>query len=255
MPLNVWESGADAGAKPSQPVGGSATGELPPVMSLFSATINDVMANFVGYLVAGLGLMLVTIVLTFVGIGLVYGLMFGGLAVGIALDDEAVASIGAIVGMFAGTFALIGLVSVVTGPMTASIYRAVWGNLTRQEPLTFGAPFSTAFTGLAGVLGVTVLTFTIVMFGALFCYLPGLVASLFLHMALPAVVVHGRGPVEAVAWSASHVRENLTWHLGAWGLGMVIMLVGSYIPLIGVAIAVPVYAAYTLRVYRAVAGD
>jgi hypothetical protein len=192
---------------------------------------------------------------TFGAILLLYAAMFGGFFVGAAMfGEEAGLGLG-MVGLIGGMAAMIGGIILISAPLTASLYRAMWANLTRSEALGFGAAFSTALQDLGRILGYNVIMAAAVLVGLMFCYVPALGVSLALHFALPELVVHRVSIGEAIALSVRHVRENLSWSLGAWALGMALIVVCSQIPLVGMALGPVLYANYQLRLYRAVFGD
>ena len=142
------------------------------------------------------------------------------------------------------------VLTIVTTPLQAGIFRAVWGHLDRGEELSFGATFSAATSDLGGTYALALLTFVLTFVGLLCFYLPGLLAGLAVDFALPALVVHQLSAVESIKRSALHVRDHFVWHLGFWAIGFLILMVASQVPIVGTAVGIPLYAAYKLRGYR-----
>jgi hypothetical protein len=224
------------------------------VVKVLTDLLGDLQANVVGYLLAGLGYMLVTFALVFVFLALLAGFMVVPLLIGAALDSE---ELGAIL-MMGGTFVgyVIGLLLIITvgAPFMASLARAARAHLEDGETLGFAAAFSRLGTDLVQVLLLSILQMALVLVGVMLCYLPGLLVSLFLDFAFPALIVHRLSAIAAIRLSFDHVRRNLGWHLGFWGLGLAILFVAQAVPLVGVMFGVPFYLAYQLKVYTMVFG-
>ena len=82
------------------------------------------------------------------------------------------------------------------------------------------------------------------------CYLPGLVVSVSLGLAWPALVLGRHSVQESLVWSVTIARERPAWLLFVVMIGSVSMAVVSYIPCVGVFVAVPGYALYQIRAHR-----
>lgn len=250
----VWAPGD---AEPlGEPVPGEprAAGELPEIIPLFTATIEDLMAHFAGYLLAGLGAFLVSMVIGTVGAGALLVLVFLPTIAGLALDSEIVATLGPIIGGLAGFMLFLGVSIVLAYPITASLGRNLKDRIETGAELGFTAPYNRIAVDLGQVLLLALVTAAGILVGMLMCYLPALLVGLFLGFALPAMIVHRLSAVEAVKLSVGHVKDHFVWHLGYWGLGLAIMLAGQAVPLIGPVLMIPVYTAYQVRVYMAVFG-
>lgn len=249
---DVWAP-SEATAEDGGPKGPAEdSGKLPDVVNLLSEVFDDLMANFVGYLLSGVGIAVVAMVAVFVMLGLIFGGMFGSAVLGQVLGYSKVISMLGMVGAMAGYLVVILGLVVVTAPMSASIARAVLAHQEEGVDLTVTASFSTFTVDLVQVVLLTVITFALGMVGVLFCYVGALVVALFLSFAFPAVVVHRLSAMDAIALSVRHVRENLVWHLGFWGLGMAILLAGQAIPLVGMLIGLPIFYAYQVKAYTRV---
>lgn len=226
--------------------GGGST-ELPAATDLAREAFEDLTNNFVPFLMAGLGVMVVVTVGVMIGMFLILGVSFAG-----ALAEDAMIMLAA---MFVGYGAFFLVLMVILPPIYASLIRSVWAYLTQGEPLSFTSGFSSASQDIGPVYGVFFIATFLSLIGMMMCYLPGLIASMFLGFALPAVAVHRLGPMEAVRLSAGHVRDHLQWHAVLFLLGVAAMIVGSMIPFVGSLVATPWYYAYYLRAYRAAFGD
>lgn len=248
MSDNVFEAGAaSANANPDQ--------GLPNVMDLVSRMTTELQKDPAGWILAGVVPGLATIALTIGGIVLIYGGMFLGMAPGMAADDEDLMVLGMFGGLGLGTFVLVAGMMLVITPMWASLYRAVWANLTRGEKMTLMAPVSTITQDLGSQFAYSFVAALIVMVGLSFCYLPGIIAQGMLMFAWPAVVIH-RVPIgRAISYSFGHAMAHPGWHLGLWAVGLVMSLVLPYIPIIGYMLLFTVHTLFVCLAYLAVAGD
>ncbi|MEZ4240120.1 MAG: hypothetical protein R3F59_29010 [Myxococcota bacterium] len=243
-----------AGAAPSATSASSPAAGPPSVADLVSKTASTVMEDFVPFLVAGLPFLGVVFVAVFAALFGIYGTMFAGILVGQAVGGDELAGIGAIVGALGSTFVVLTAILAVAAPMQASVMRAVWNQLETGEKLTISAGFSTITQDLGKVIGFNLLLFFGVMVGSLFCYLPGLAVAAALVFALPAIVVHRQSVGSAISLSVAHLQAHPGWHLGFFGLSMVLAMVLSYIPFIGYALVATIHPLFTLLAYREIFG-
>ena len=236
-------------------------GPLPQVGKLLNSVIDDAKVDFASWLLAGLGTLVSTILAFMLIIGGYIGgfaLLFGFIILGAAVAGEDGAAIGNLAGMLSWMvlmFGGIGLSGVIGAPITSSIGRAVLAHIRDDEPLTAAAGFSTVTQDLPKVIGTSLLVSTAVFAGMCFFYVGALVASFFLHFAAAAVVVHRVNPIAAVSLSVKAALKEPGWHLGVWGLGVLMFMIAGNIPFVGVMIATPLWWALTLRAYIAVYGD
>ncbi|MBW2254152.1 MAG: hypothetical protein JRI25_06080 [Deltaproteobacteria bacterium] len=231
------------------------TGQLPDVVKVLTDLLGDLQANVAGYLLAGLGYMLVAFGMVFVFIALLVGFMVIPMIIGAALGSEELGAILAMVGMLFGYVVGLLLLVTVSAPFMASLARAARAHLEGDQPLGFVAAFGHLGTDIVQVLLLSILQMALVLIGMMFCYLPGLLVSLALGFAFPALIVHRLSAISAIQLSFGHVRRNLGWHLGFWGLGLAILFVAQAIPLVGVMFGLPFYVAYQLKVYMLVFGS
>ncbi|MEQ1566484.1 MAG: hypothetical protein ABMA64_12655 [Myxococcota bacterium] len=247
MADDVW---SPAGSKPTNDA------DLPEVMSFANQLMARAQKDFVPFLLAGLGpLIIALVVVTPLALVSIYGGMFVGMAPGLVTGDEDLAGFGSIFGMLGGFGVLFGVVIAVTAPMSASTNRAVWKYLNDGEPLTFMAPFSTFTQDLVKVVSYAVIHGGLVMLGAMFCYVPGLIVAAALVFAGPAIYVHGLGIGQAISLSVAHVQKHPGWHVGFFGLAIVMNLVLSYVPFIGAALLATLMPLYILLAYKHFFGD
>jgi hypothetical protein len=233
---------------------GKPAAALPNVMDLANRVIKEVTADFGSFLLAGLGILIVGMGVGIGGVVFIYGGMFGGMMLGVALDNEELAGIGMLGGTMIGVLLLVGIAVVVTAPLGASMQRAVWKYVTTGEKLTMAAPFSTATQDLANTYLHALLTAGIMMLALAMCYLPAFFVGALLIFAGPAVHVHRMSPIAAIRFSAGHVLQNTSWHLGFFGIAFVINIVLANVPLIGPMLLSVIAPLYVLLAYKEIFG-
>lgn len=244
-PPDVWTSGTNE----KNPDAG-----LPNVTDLASRMWAEIQKDFGGFLLAGL---IPAIGAQFAGFALVfviYGGMFLGAVPGLVLEDELIALVGSMVGLFGGTFGSIGVLILVMAPMQASMYRAVWKYLETGEKLTIMTPFSTYTQDVTKVLLFQIVTFALSFAGMMMCYVPALVVGAALMFAAPAVYVHRLGILDAVRLSVGHLMRHPGWHLGFFGIAFLMSIVASFVPVIGMMLLMSAYPMFVLLAYRQVFG-
>lgn len=248
---DAWTPGRDEEPASPAPPPSVEPGALPDVMKVFTNTLDDLMKHFVDYLLAGLGMMLPVFVITF---GLVIGALVVGfvpMLIGAALDEPELGSLAGIVVMTGAIIVATLIATVLTAPLQASLARALVEHQFSGEKLGFGSAYSRATVDLPGVLGLTFAQIALALIGLMMCYFPALIVGLVLSFALPGLIVHRLGVVEAIKRSVQHTVANPLWHLGFFALGFVILFVGQNVPLIGPLLSIPFWLAYTLRGYLA----
>lgn len=114
------------------------------------------------------------------------------------------------------------------------------------------ATFGQVLIGSGNVLLTVLLTGVIAGIGSMLCYLPGLVASLFLLFAVPAAAM-GVSPFRAIGQSFALVKENfLTSFIGWLILGVATTIAAIGITLI---VLVPLIALFQLGLYQRLTGQ
>ena len=250
---DAWTPGRDEGT-PGLASATAAPAKLPDVMRLFTDTLNDLVANFVDYFLAGLGLFLPVFVVTMVLVTGAMVLGFAPMVLGAIVDEP---ELGSLAGMFVMLGAILVAAFVATAavaPLQASLGRAVVARIESGEKLGIGSSYSRAGVDVFGILGLTFAQLGLTLIGVMMCYVPGLLVGVALSFALPAMIVHRLGVFEAISRSVKHTVENPLWHLGFFGLGFVILFVGQNVPLVGPVLALPFWLMYTIRGYIGVYG-
>ncbi len=186
-------------------------------------------------------------------------LFIGGAATAVVLGGGA-GLLGAFAGFF--VFTLIGgLLQLIASAVTIVMARDA---LAAREP-SMGDALGAVMARLADVVVAAVLVMVIVGIGTVLLVLPGLVAGFFLVFTLPAVLLDGRGAVDALKRSASLVKDNLGPVVGlvvgiilAWVVVVIVGKILGLVPLLGQlasAVLIGVFVAYltvvAVRVYQA----
>lgn len=240
---NVWAPGT-----------GSAAGNLPGGFAVAGEVVSDILKNFGGYLLAGLGMFVAMLPVVMVMVVVAYVPILGAIFAADALGED-LASLLLLAGILLSVVIALGLGATIIAPMQASLMRAMWGYQVRGEPLTFGSAFSTFRDDYMTVVLAYLALQGAVLLGLMFCYVPALIVAFLLHWVTPAVVIHRRSVGEAFGQSFRHAKENAGWTLGVMLVGVLITLVSSYVPLIGALLTPVLYSAYVLKLYRAAFGD
>jgi hypothetical protein len=97
-----------------------------------------------------------------------------------------------------------------------------------REP-ALGTAFNAVVARLGAIVGATVLVTAIVGLGFLLLFLPGVVAAVLLMFTMPAVLLDGRGVLQAMRRSVDTVREHPGPVLG--------LVIGAILVLVAVGIA------------------
>lgn len=118
---------------------------------------------------------------------------------------------------------------VVLAPLLLGATLLMWGALIRQvsqaylgEEVSVRDGFTHAFRTILPLTGAGLLSLLAVAAGLLLCIVPGVLLMLMLFAGTPAVVLEGRGPVEALGRSRQLAE-------GAWGQIFLVFLVISVI--------------------------
>jgi hypothetical protein len=241
-------------------------GELPDPLTLLDETLKEFTANLGPYCMAGLGQLAVMLPLLFTLIVLIHLTAFGGLLGGGALlgliagalpEDLAalVISFGSIllpVLLFGSIMAMLGVLTVLAMPVTASLHRAVVRHQRGEEgALSFRSAFESLTQDMGRVMLTGLLLTTLSLTGLMMCYVPAFFVMLFTGFALNLVAVHRTGGLEAILTAVRHARTHLAWHTKFSLLYLVVLMVGGQIPVAGPMFAVALH----MRAYRAVFGD
>lgn len=213
------------------------------------AVFADLKDHVVGYALAGASYLAATTALVVLAIGLL-GLC---MAPGIVKEDETLLVVGGLVGMipYIGlifAFALIGFPL-----MSASLLRALEAQRSGDGAIGFGSLYSGNGDRTWPIVWFYLMSQALILVGALFLYVPGMIAFAVTTFAFPIVVLEEVSPVQALQLGWDHVRRNAAWHLGVW-----LLLIPAFLALeltvIGLMFIFPVLVAYQLYAYRAAFG-
>jgi len=209
----------------------------------------DLTAHPGGYVASGLGYFAFTMLVVVVIIGML------GLAIapGIALEDETLLVVGAVVGGLAYAGGILLLVLLVVPAQMASMMRVIDGAQRGEARLGLSSLFSHARADLGKVALFYFVNQFLVTLGALFFYVPGLVAAAVGAFAFPMVALEGASVGDAYRRAWGHFRDHLGWHVGVWALALVAFIVLE-ITLVGLLVAMPVMCAWQVFAYRAAHG-
>lgn len=239
-------------------------GRFPNPGVVVQETLAEFMDAIVPYLLSVLGLIagyavLATVVSgAVVVIWVVVGAIVGLAATGFAQIDEGLAGLVTTGGMLIGlgvqliTGALgVAAFGALAAPLQASYLRAVAAHQRGDEELQLGSAFSTigqdvaqvalagALVGLAGVVGM------------MLCFFPVLLVPLLLGFVVPLVALHGLGATEAIRTNVMHVRNHLQEHAIIALIVFALNMVAGMVPVLGPAFVL----AFVVRVYRNIFGD
>lgn len=111
------------------------------------------------------------------------------------------------------------------------------------------------FRRLPSALAMFFLTMGAVFFGTLFCYLPGLIVGILLGLAVPALADRDAGAIDALTTSFELVRANFLAATLWWLLMLVLLMVASFIPLVGPMLSIPLASVLQATAYLHLAKD
>lgn len=223
-----------------------------PVLELLPQWFEVYKKDFAAFILASLGIMAVTVPLSFAMVIGLYAAIFVGMVPGMAMEDEGVLLLGMLGTTVLGTVGMIAVFILVLTPIQASFTRAVDAHITHGQPISIGAAFSTITEDLGRVLGYAVLHTTLMVVGLMFCYLPGLLFAVVTSFAWQHVVLGKKGGMEAIKESIAHVQAHAGWHVAYIGITMAMALIVTYLPLVGYFIAPGLLTGWQVFVYRKV---
>lgn len=242
-----------------------AQGSVPDLGKLLAATFGEFIDNIGPYALTGLAQLCVTIPLVFVALFVIYGGIFGVMALGIvgtALATSAVGDDNAPIVLAGGQlitmgtfvvvlFAGIALITAISAPIQASTVRAVAAQQRGEAKLEFMSMFATMTQDIVPVTMVTVLVLTLTLVGSMLCYVPGLIAMFACVFAASLVALHRIGPVDAIKLAATTAFANPGFHAVYFVLMFAIAFAAANIPVIGPMFLV----ALQVRACRELYGD
>ncbi|MCB9677737.1 MAG: hypothetical protein H6737_21705 [Alphaproteobacteria bacterium] len=243
---------------------------MPDPIQLFKETFDSFTKDDLGpYLLAGLGqfavVVPVVLVLIFVLYFGMFAWIFGGFfafafvaAFGVELLGEDLGVMLGFVGMmlwyaagFAGLLGISAAIGAGMAPMQASLSRRIAAYQREKKTLDFSAAFSDVGQDVVPVMIVALVVGMLVAVGAMFMYLPGLIAyALFGHAAL-LVALNRYSAFDALKTSAKSVMAHGSYYGMFWVLYFACAMVAAYIPIVGPMFLVAVH----IRAHRHIFGD
>lgn len=180
---------------------------------------------------------------TFVMLGAVYlGMAVFGLSFLFAEKSALYPVLGGLVGLLCG---LVGME--LFQPLILGYTRGTMRSMRGE-----GFPLSELWGGYRSSVSVLVLTLlqsTLVTFGMLLCFVPGLLASVVTSLSMVALAERDRGGVDALTTSIQLVRERFL-DVCLWFLVLIcVVMVVSMIPLVGSIAAMPIATVMNVTAY------
>ena len=229
----------------------------PSALDHFMEFIEDLKEHPVPYCLAGVGVGIVNLPLGIILVFAIYGGMFLGMLPGMVLESEPVLFLGMMGVPLLAMVVVLGLFTLITVPMHASLLVSVHRHQTGHEEADLG--FMSCFAhakdhavpALIYVTGFTVV-YTVLLF---FFILPGVLFAVVADMAWPLVVLEKMSPVEALQKAVRHFMAHLPWHLGYVLILFAMAFILAYIPMVGAFIAPGIVAGWRVWGYRAIRED
>jgi uncharacterized membrane protein len=132
-----------------------------------------------------------------------------------------------------------------------SAYLAGVLDIANGQPVTIGSFFKPRMVG--SVVIATVLIAIASIIGS-FCFILGIVISIFTLFATVAIVDRNLSPIDGIKASIDITKANFVQVLLTWLIAGVIALVGALVCGIGLIVALPVAALYVVYAYRRLTG-
>lgn len=144
------------------------------------------------------------------------------------------------------------LLTLVIGAAITSAYFGGLFDIANGAPVTIGSFFKPRHIGAFVVLSLLVGILTGI--GTALCVLPGLVVSIFLMFATPALLDRNAGAIDAMKTSFGIVKNNFGQAILVWLVGIALVIVGALLCGVGLLVAVPVAALFLVYAYRKLTG-
>lgn len=221
-----------------------ANGSSPDIVADFRAGL-DTLRQYPVIVAPPLIAMAVGFVLKLVFLGAGVGMFVVGGAVG-----GAAGMVGAVLGGLLLALVFVVLVMLLNHVASAAVVVMARDAMAPREP-SIGAAVEAVMARLGAVVIASIILSVIVGIGFLLFVIPGLIALFFLMFTMPAVLLDGLGPVEAIGRSATLVKENLGPAIGffigvivAMVVAWIVLLIVGFVPLIGPLVAMLVAGAF-----------
>src|SRR5215217_5794690 len=144
-----------------------------------------------------------------------------------------------------------GIVALVVVAAIQSAYLAGVLDIANGQPVTIGSFFKPRMIG--SVILATVIIGIASIIGS-FCFILGIVISIFTLFATVAIVDRNLSPVDGIKASIDIAKANFVQVLLTWLLAGVIVMVGALVCGIGLIVAIPLAALYVVYAYRRLTG-
>ncbi len=144
------------------------------------------------------------------------------------------------------------LVVIVVAAAIGSAYIGGALDIANGVPVTFGSFFKPRNVGAYIVLGL--IAGVITGIGFALCFLPGLIATLFLFFSTVALLDRNLAPIEAIKTSFNLVKNNFGQVFLVWLLTLVITAVGALLCGVGLLVAAPLALLLQIYAFRKLSG-
>ncbi len=196
-------------------------------------------------------LVLATLIFALIA-GVVYAVFYG---ISFALSDKTTTSYGTTMtfGFASIAVMVIGylVLLVVGGYIAASYWNGILA-ITDGQQVSLGSFFQPR--NVSNVIIATLLMGIITGIGYALCFLPGLIAAIFLFFTIVAVVDRNISGPEGLSTSFNLVKENFGPAILTWLVVAVVMFVGSILCGVGILAAAPIGALLTAYAWRTLTG-
>lgn len=208
-------------------------------------TVQDLLKNPLGYLLAGLAYMAMVLA----GVSIAIGALGVGIAPGMALEDEILLAVGGSLGFAVYTGVIFGIVLFLYPMMSASLMMALREQRTGGASIGLRSAFDRMWSRMGPAVRIYLLTQLLALVGMFFLYIPGLIAMAVGTFAFPIVVFEEVGAMEAIQIAWAHVRKHIGWHAVVWVLLFALIIVVE-LTFVGVLVLWPIMCCYQLVAYE-----
>ncbi len=242
----------------------------PGMGRLFQATIGDFMDNLAGYAKVGLiqtilDVIVVSVFPVMMQLAMSFFFLLYGIPGYIASDMAHTSGVSSeligfavrtLVVLYCGSVGLscvaflAGLRALIA-PVTAGLSRAIAQHQRGEGGIEFNGVFRTVTQDLIPVVVVTAIVSSIILIGAAFCYLPGVVATGLLSFAPSLVFLHRRSSWDAVRTSVRYAIANPAFSVVFACVVAGVSMLAPCVPVFGGAFVL----ALRVRAFREVFGD
>lgn len=152
------------------------------------------------------------------------------------------------IGLLVVTLGIMGFTAAVQG----AAFLSLRDEMNEGEKFSFGAVSSRLGAGLWIGLPAILLTQVLVMTGMSFCYFPAFFVIAFVLMMIPAMVDREVGAFAALGLCWARFKAAPGWHFRLMLADVLVTMVASMVPLVGIALMIPVRGLLLTLGWRAV---